>query len=69
MTYRQELAALIANGVSAKEIFEYFSRTRNLSRAAIIRLLQDNGVGIALPHSDDDISDERRRQIQQLSLE
>ena len=68
MNYREELVGLIANGTRPADIYIHFRLERHLSRATIIELFNDNGVSIALPPSDDPISDERRRQLQELSL-
>jgi len=68
MNQREELVALIASGTTPREIFEYFTRSGHLSRPAIIRLLADSGVSLQLPPSEDEISDDRRRFLQELSL-
>lgn len=68
MNYRDELVALITNGTSAATIYNHFRLERHLSRPAIIELLHNSGVSILLPPSHDEISDERRRFLQELSL-
>jgi hypothetical protein len=68
MNYRGELVALITNGTSAADLFNHFRLEWQLSRPAILRLFNDNGVTIPLPPSDDEISDDERRRIQELSL-
>jgi hypothetical protein len=69
MSYREELVGLITNGIRPADIYIYFRLERHLSRATIIELLNDTGVSIALPPSDDPISDERRRELQRLSMD
>jgi len=66
MTYREELVTLIANGTQPADIYNYFAH-HHIQRSGIIDLLADNGVTIPLPPSQDMISDERRRQLQELS--
>jgi hypothetical protein len=68
MSYRDELVVLIANGTPPAAMYAYLSDKLHLSRPAIIVLLKDNGVTIRLPESKDDISDSRRRELQELSL-
>jgi hypothetical protein len=68
MNYRDELVALIMNGTAAAEIYSYFRLEKHLSRAAIMELLHDTGVSIPLPPTEEEISDQRRRELQELSL-
>jgi len=67
MNYREELVALIANGTPPAGIYNHLRLELRLSRPAILALLHDSGVSIPLPSSDDEISDERRRFLQELS--
>jgi len=68
MNYRDELVALIGNGTSPADLYSHFRLERHLGRSTIIDLFHQAGLTIPIPPSDDEISDERRRQIQQLSL-
>jgi hypothetical protein len=68
MTYRDELVTLITNGATPGEIFRHF-RLLGKHRSTVIDILHDSGVTISIPPSDDNITDERRRYLQELSLD
>jgi hypothetical protein len=68
MSYREVLVRLIENGTPTAKIYTHLRLELHLSRPAIMELLNDCGVTIPLPPSDDEISDERRRFLQELSM-
>ncbi len=68
MNYRDELVALITNGTPAADIYAHLRLELHLSRVAIMELLHDTGVTIPLPPTEDEITDQRRRELQELSL-
>jgi hypothetical protein len=69
MNYRDELVILIRNGVTPVQIFDYFAGRHKLHRNAVMSILTQSGVSFPLPPSKDEITDERRRELQELSLE
>ena len=68
MSYRDVLVDLISRGVPMADIYTHFVTDQHLSRPAIIAMLHDCGVSIPIPPSEDEISDQRRRELQELSL-
>jgi hypothetical protein len=68
MSYRDVLIDLIRRGVPMADIYTHFRLERHLSRPAIIAMLHDCGVSIPIPPSEDEISDQRRRELQDISL-
>jgi hypothetical protein len=67
MTYRDELLTLIQNGTRPADIYAYFQSNCHLLRPRILSLLEDIGMSILVLLSKDEISDERRRGLQELS--
>jgi hypothetical protein len=67
MTHRQELVLLIENGMRPDAIYEYFAN-QHVGRSSILELLKQSGVTIPIPDTRDDITDERRKFLQELSL-
>ena len=67
MTHRQELVSLIENGTRPDAIYEYFAN-HHVGRSSIIELLKDAGVTIRIPDSREEITDERRKFLQELSV-
>jgi hypothetical protein len=67
MTHRQELVALIESGTPPAAIYVYFVN-HHLGRSSIMELFKQSGISIAVPDSRDEITDERRAFLQQLSL-
>jgi hypothetical protein len=66
MTRRQELVLLIERGTPPEEIYSHFANV--LGRSSILELLKDSGVTMPIPSSHDEITDERRRFLQELSI-
>ena len=76
MNHRPDLVRLITQGASEAEIVKYFQNERKLSQFESYALLEDAGIEFGritnlafrkLP--DDGISEERRKYLQDLSLE
>lgn len=65
---RDELRILIQNGTRPAGIYSYFRDNCQLSRTRILDLLKQSGVTIPVPESVDEISDDRRRRLVELSL-
>jgi hypothetical protein len=68
MKYRAKLVILIENGTPPDEIYSHLLIDGHLTRATIIDLLKQSGVSFRLPLTEEEISDERRRYLQELSL-
>lgn len=75
MTPRAHLVRLISQGASEAEVVRYLRDELDLSQYETYALIEDSGIefgriGAPLfrPVPKDDISDERRRYLQQLSL-
>ena len=66
MTHRQELVILIQRGTPPTDIYSHFSNV--LGRSSVLDLFQRSGVYFPMPPSRDEITDERRRFLQELSL-
>ena len=67
MTHRQELVILIQNGTPPLDIYEYFIQ-RGLRRPSILDLYHECGITMPYPLTRDEITDERRKELQELSL-
>jgi hypothetical protein len=67
MTRRQELVLLITNGTQPDAIYDYFAN-QHIGRSSILELFKQSGVTIRVPDSRDEISDERRKFLQELSI-
>jgi hypothetical protein len=65
--YRTDLVHLVSEGTSLGEIVKYFGTRWHLSTAETYRLFRSVGLMSTVP-SDNDISENRRRQLQDLSL-
>jgi hypothetical protein len=66
--HREDLVRLIENGTPKIGIVTYFMSTRNLSHDAATKVLRASGVMVSVPNPSDGISDERRQELQELSL-
>jgi hypothetical protein len=67
-TYREDLVRLLENGTPKVAIMAHFMLTRHLSAKAAIHFLRSAGIGSPMPDPADNITDERRRYLQDLSL-
>jgi hypothetical protein len=65
MTHRHELVILITQGTPPAEIYSHFANT--MGRGSILELLKSCGVTLEVPPTKDEISDERRKFLQELS--
>lgn len=63
--YRQDLVRLVSEGTPMAELLQYF--TVRTSRAETFHLFRDAGLMTTIP-SFDDISERRRKELQDLSL-
>jgi hypothetical protein len=68
MPHRAELVELIANGASEADMVRYFVIHYELTRDEIYTLIRQNGISFRSSKRVDDISEERRRFLQNLSL-
>jgi hypothetical protein len=64
--YRAELVLLIEDGTPVAQIMIHFSVKHHSSRPAMAALFEHNGLMVVIPHNDG-ITEERRRQSQELS--
>lgn len=67
MDNRAALVVLITEGAAPQDIIHFFWR-RGMERAKIDEFLYSNGIKLPRPLSTDDIPEDRRRELQNLSL-
>jgi len=64
--HRQDLVSLVSEGASMDELLKYFTVRWGLSFGETFHLFRD--AGLMTPMPKDDITEKRRKELQDLSL-
>jgi hypothetical protein len=67
-TYREDLVRLLQSGTPKVAIMAHFMAARHLTAHEAIKFLRSAGIGVPMPDPNDDITDDRRRYLQELSI-
>ena len=67
-SYREDLVRLLETGTPKAAIMAHFISIRHLSARATVSFLKSAGIGVPLVDPMDNISDERRRYLNDLSI-